>query len=319
VSCHFLVLSPSHAYFSAFASARYLNRLSSCTQVTPPVSREPMSKLPPVPPDLSDASSSPPNVIYRVLISDARMRVRLPSGEPAAPLNPCSTRSPLTLPGTASFRPFDALACCHLCKLLSLTWTSKRLCHLCRLRLKDYRSRLNRTLTIHLNNGKVPETICVKLNGIAPFPFPAPKDASEASLQELITDCSSDVDRAKKEIQRLQAQRTRDEQNLESARSLMRYVLTRRGPKVPPRPMSPDVDEIKVYTGSPVNWLAGLRVDLEALRTQIDGYSPLKTRRDKREFRRGMRVKRVSTDQGEWGMRMGPRENAPAAQVHRHM
>lgn len=283
----------------------------------PLVSRVPMSKLPPVPPNLTDASSSQPNVRYRVLVSDAPMRVRLPSGESATPLSPRSTRSPLTLPGKAAFRPFDTLACCHLCKRLSLTWTSKRPCHLCHLRLKDYRARLNRT--VHLNNGKAPGTICVKLNGIAPFPFPAPGLASEAALQELITDCSSDVDRAKKEIQRLQAQRTRDEHNLKNARSLMRYVLTRRRPKLPPRPLSPDVDEIKVYTGSPVDRLAGLRVDLEALRTQIDGYAPLQRRRDRREFRKGMRVKRVSSDRGEWGIRMGPRENAPAAQVDRHI
>jgi hypothetical protein len=200
-----------------------------------------------------------------------------------------------------------------------LTWSSKRQCHICSLRLKDYRSRLNRSLTVHLNNGKVPETICVKLNGIAPAPFPAPEQASEAALQELITDCSSDVDRAKKEIQRLQAQRARDEQNLKNAQSLRRYVLTKRKQKLPPRALSPNTDEIKVYTGSPVNRLAGLRVDLEALRTQIDGYAPLKKRRDRREFRRGMRVKRVSADQGEWGMRMEPRETAPRAQVHRHM
>jgi hypothetical protein len=83
--------------------------------------------------------------------------------------------------------------------------------------------------------------------------------------------------------------------------------------------LSPDVDEIKVYTGSPVDRLAGLRVDHEALRTQIDCYAPLQRRRDRREFRKGMRVKRVSSDRGEWGIRMGPRENAPAAQVDRHI
>jgi hypothetical protein len=191
-----------------------------------------------------------------------------------------------------------------------LTWSSKRLCHLCSLRLKDFRSRLNRTLTVHLNNGKTPESICVKLNGIAPFPFPAPEQASGAALQEPITDCSSDVDRAKKEIRRLQAQRARDEQNLKNARSLRRYVLTKHKPKLPLPPLSPDTEEDVVYIGPPIDRLAGLRVALEALRTLIDGYAPLKKRRDKREFRRGMRVKRVSADGGEWGMRLEPGEKA---------